>query len=40
LVDTIVINGWVLYWQVSAKTGASVMNVQALRIYFAKACPS
>jgi len=25
---------------VSAKTGASVMNVQALRIYFAKACPS
>jgi len=28
----------VLYRQVSAKTGASVMNLQALRIDFAKAC--
>ena len=35
----IVINVWVLYRQVSAKT-TSVMNLQALRIYFAKACAS
>jgi len=34
------INAWVLYWQVSTKTRASVMNLQALRIYFAKACAS
>ena len=34
------INAWVLYRQVSAKTGASVMNLQALRIDFAKACAS
>jgi len=35
-----VINGWVLYRQVSAKTGAGVMNLEALRIDFAKACAS
>jgi len=40
LVDIIVINAWVLYRQVSAKTGVSVMNLQALRIYFVKACAS
>jgi len=38
LVDIIVINAWVLYRQASTKTGASVMNLQALRIDFDKAC--
>jgi hypothetical protein len=35
-----VINGWVLYRQMSSKTRAGVMNVQDLNIDFAKACAS
>jgi len=35
LVDTIVINVWVLYWQVCAEKGASAMNLKAFRIDFA-----
>jgi len=40
LADIIAINVCVLYRQASAKTRASVMNLQALRIDFAKACAS
>jgi len=40
LVDTIMIDAWVLYRKVSAETGASAINLQALRIDFAKVCAS
>ena len=40
LADIIAINVCVLYRQASAKTRASVINLQALRIDFAKACAS
>jgi hypothetical protein len=36
LVDTTVINVWVLYRHVCAKKGASAMNPKAFRIDFAK----
>ena len=35
LVDTTVMNVWVLYWQVCAEKGASAMNLKAFRIDFA-----
>jgi len=40
MVDTIMMNTWVLYRKISAKAGASIMNLQALIIDFAKACAS
>jgi hypothetical protein len=36
LVDTTVINVWVLYWQMCAKKGASAMNLKAFGIDSAK----